>query len=169
MPRHGQNDGVTEIEAAGGGLLPGTTVRAVVTRHEDWGVRVAIRGLEQLAASVDASAMDAAEPGRAPAGEFPPVGAELDMVVTELRGAVPPGSVRLSLRAADLAGLRLPCDLCGDAALLSPDGDGLTLEVRGTGGPLRAGLTVHRGCLAQRLHESSLERPRVAAAGTAPA
>ncbi|MGH8880349.1 MAG: hypothetical protein ACRD0P_23845 [Stackebrandtia sp.] len=153
---------MTTIEIAGSGLLPGMAVQATVTGHEPWGVFAVIRGFEDLPASVDANAMDSSSNAvRALPEEFPAIGAELDMVVQQLRGFRPPGRIRLSMRSADLECMRWRCDFCGLPTRLSPGGDGLSLEVRGTGGPGRTSLTGHRECVAAALHDSSLERPRI--------
>jgi hypothetical protein len=114
---------------------------------------VEVRGQEAVGASVDAVMIDS--PSGAPRAlrdEYPPINAELDAVVAEVRAYHLPAWVRMTLRATDLDVYRQPCGLCGTAAVLSAGGDGVSMQVRSADGPGAASLVAHRRCLIERLH-----------------
>jgi len=119
-----------------------------------------------MPASIDAAAMDSlsGSPIALP-GERPRVGEEVAAVVQQLRQWTGAGRVRLSTRSADLAALRWRCDFCMGETVLSPGGDGVTMEVRAADGPGAHSVIVHRDCLLGALHPDSLERARVPKAG----
>jgi hypothetical protein len=126
------------------------------------GVSAQIVGHGDIGASVDASVIDG------PSGsafaldeEYPPVGAEVDAVVQQIRRFHPPAWVRLTLRAADLVEFRWPCDLCGRPTTLSPGGDGVVMDVRSADGPGSTAPVAHRTCLADLLIHNPGEQARV--------
>ncbi|MFW5415592.1 hypothetical protein J0910_02910 [Nocardiopsis sp. CNT-189] len=146
--------------------VPGTPVRAVVTGEHPWGATVRVLGYEGVPASIDAAAMESPSGSRiALPEERLRVGEEVAAVVQQLRQWSGPGRVRLSTRAADLAGLRWRCDFCMADAVLSPGGDGVVMEVRAAGGPGAHSVVAHRDCLLGALHPESLERARVPEVG----
>ena len=56
------------------------------------------------------------------------------------------------MRVADLQEFSWPCGCCGQRTVLSPGGDGVTVEVRSSEGPGCASFAAHRSCLAGRLN-----------------
>ena len=151
-------------------LMPGQRVRAEVLSHEPWGVLARIVGHEQVGASVDMIEQF----GRTTTGNeellalFPPVGAEIDAVVDQVRRWHPPAWVRLTIRPADLECFRRRCDFCGEQTVLSAGGDGLVLDSRSNDGPGSHTVLSHRTCLADRLAPDNLgERARAMKIGQA--
>jgi hypothetical protein len=148
-------------------LLPGQRVRATVLSHQRWGVLARIVGHERVGASVDLIEQF----GRTATTDeelralFPPVGAEIDAVVEQVRRFAPPAGVRLSIRPDDLVSFRRPCGFCGEPAVLSPGGDGLVLDVRSNTGPGSHTVIAHRDCLAARIAFDDGERGRARALG----
>ncbi|MER5319223.1 hypothetical protein [Streptosporangium roseum] len=157
------------FDAAGAGLVPGQTVRARVTTHQPWGISVVISGHEDIGASVDAAVIDSPSGNpRALPEEYPPVDAEVDAVVQQLRRYTSPAWARLSLRSQDLKCFQWGCDFCGTPVALSPGGDGVTMDVRSADGPGSTAVVAHRECLAIRLHTQSLEPARIRSVGRRP-
>ncbi|WP_181874444.1 hypothetical protein [Marinitenerispora sediminis] len=150
------------FDSAAADLVPGARVRVRITGHEPWGVLAEVLGSPDTGASVDAGRIDSPSGSpRALPEEYPVLGSEVDAVVEAVRRWSPPAWVRLTLRAADLREFRWGCDLCGASAVLSPGGDGVVLDARSAEGPGATSLVVHRSCLVDRLHPTSLEGPRV--------
>ncbi|WP_229811808.1 hypothetical protein [Streptosporangium pseudovulgare] len=140
-----------------------------MTAHQPWGVSVVIPGHEGIGASVDAAVIDSPSGNpRALPEEYPPVGAEVDAVVQQLRRYTSPAWARLSLRSQDLECFQWGCDFCDTPVVLSPGGDGVTLDVRSADGPGSTAIVAHRECLAIRLHTRSLEPARIRSVGRKP-
>lgn len=157
------------FDAAGAGLVPGQTVRVRVATHQPWGVSVVIPGHEDIGASVDAAVIDSPSGNaRALPEEYPPVGSEVDAVVQQLHRFTAPAWARLSLRGQDLECFQWGCDFCGALVVLSPGGDGVTMDVRSADGPGSTAVVAHRECLAIRLHTQSLEPARIRSVGQRP-
>ncbi|MFF0312895.1 hypothetical protein ACFYSC_36195 [Streptosporangium sp. NPDC004379] len=157
------------FDAAGAGLVPGQTVRARVIAHQPWGVSMVIPGHEDIGASIDAAVIDSPSGNpRALPEEYPRVGTEVDAIVQQLRRYTSPAWARLSLRSQDLECFRWGCDFCGTPAVLSPGGDGVTMDVRSADGPGGTAVIAHRECLAIRLHTRSLEPVRIRSVGRRP-
>ncbi|WP_197698919.1 hypothetical protein [Micromonospora inositola] len=119
------------FDSVGCDLVVGTAVRATVMSHEPWGVMAEVLGHETVGASVDAGVIDS--PSGAPRAlpeEYPPVGEQVDAVVQEISRYHPPVWIRLTMRAADLHKFSWPCGCCGQLTILSPGGDGVTVDVR---------------------------------------
>ncbi|MFE0591921.1 hypothetical protein [Micromonospora echinospora] len=150
-----------------GDLIVGTTVRATIISHERWGLIAEVLGHETVGASVDGRCIDSPSGSpRALPEEYPPVGKQVDAVVQEIDRYHPPVWIRLTTRAADLREFSWPCGCCGEPAVLSPGGDGVTVDVRSTDGPGCASFAAHRACLADRLKtEFNGDRARVNAVG----
>lgn len=148
-------------------LVIGETVRITVTSHEPWGVMATVHGHEDVGASVDGALIDSpCGSPRALPHEYPSVGTQMNAVIQEISRFHPPMWLRLTLRAADLLEFRTLCALCGLATVLSPGGDGVTLDVRSTDGPGATSFAAHRECLIERLHPRAVGEPaRVASLG----
>jgi hypothetical protein len=148
-------------------LVVGTAVRARIIGHEPWGVMAKVLGHEAVGASVDGGFIDSPSGlWRAMPEEYPPVGEEVDAVVQEIRRYHPPVWIRLTMRAADLHEFSWPCGCCGQLTILSPGGDGVTVDVRSSEGPGCASFAAHRSCLADRLNpDFNGDRARVSAVG----
>jgi hypothetical protein len=162
---------VKRFETESLALLPGQRVRARVLSHQPWGVIAELAGHEQVGASIDiiqqfgAAIRDDGELAKM----YPPVGAEIDAVVEQVRRYHPPAWIRLTIRPADLESFRWPCDFCGQRTILSRGGDGLVLDVRSNDGPGSTTVIVHRECLADRIvAENTGERARVRQLGELP-
>lgn len=148
-------------------LVAGETVRVKITSHERWGVMAQVVGYEDLGASADAAYIDSPSGSpRALPHEYPAVGGETDAVVQEIDRYTPPLWLRLTLRKTDLRTLSWPCGFCARPAVVSPGGDGVSIDVRSADGPGCASLVAHRSCLAERLDSRFAgERARVAKVG----
>jgi hypothetical protein len=145
-------------------LLPGQRVRARVLSHHPWGVIAEIIGYEHVSASVDMIQQFGAtvRDPEALRAMYPPVGSEIDAVVQEVDRYGPPAWARLSIHPEDLESFQRTCDFCGELAVLSIGGDGLTLDVRSNDGPGSTTVISHRECLAVRIRpENRGERARV--------
>jgi hypothetical protein len=166
----GRIPGVERFDSAAADLVRGEERRVKVTGHEPWGVTVTLVGHEGLGAAVDAAAIDSPSgSARALPEEYPPIGAELDAVITEIDRYVPPVWIRLTLRAADLEVFRRRCGFCGRDATLSRGGDGIVLDVRSVDGPGSTSIVAHRQCLIECLHPTAVGEPaRVAKVGHPP-
>ncbi|MFJ6950702.1 hypothetical protein [Micromonospora aurantiaca (nom. illeg.)] len=155
------------FDSVGGDLVVGTAVRARVMSHERWGVMAEVLGHETVGASVDAGFIDS--PSGAPRAlpeEYPPVGEQVDAVVQEISRYHPPVWIRLTMRAADLREFSWPCGCCGQLTILSPGGDGVTVDVRSSEKAGCASFAAHRSCLADRLNpDFNGDRARVNAVG----
>ncbi|MEV2238403.1 hypothetical protein [Micromonospora sp. NPDC049891] len=155
------------FDSVGCDLVVGTAVRATIICHERWGVMAEVLGHETVGASVDAGVIDS--PSGAPRAlpeEYPPVGEQVDAVVQEISRYHPPVWIRLTMRAADLHEFSWPCGCCGQLTILSPGGDGVTVDVRSSEGPGCASFAAHRSCLAGRLNpDFKGDRARVNAVG----
>ncbi|THA86425.1 hypothetical protein E6U81_03870 [Streptomyces sp. A0592] len=134
--------------------MPGQRVRAKVMSRQPWGLLVVIPGYEEagVSASVD---MIALYSGTTDSHDdlltlFPPVGAEIDAVVQQVRRSHPPVSVRLSILPADLECFTWPCEFCGERTAVGPGGDALVLDARSNDGPGSLTVVAHRHCLAER-------------------
>lgn len=151
-------------------LMPGQRVRARTLSHHPWGVLAEIIGHEGIGASVDMIEQF----GRTTTGDeellalFPPVGAEFDAVVEQVRRYTAPAWVRLSIRPRDLVSFRWSCDFCEQLTTLSPGGDGLVLDVRSNDGPGSHTVIAHRTCLADRITPDGGERARALSVGRRP-
>jgi hypothetical protein len=165
----GDDRSMRRFDGEGSGLVVGTSVRASVLSHEPWGVMVQILGHETVGASVDAGAIDSVLGlSRARPEEYPPVGDWIDAVVQQVRRYHPPVWVRLTMRAVDLRQFSWPCGCCGRPAVLSPGGDGVSVDVRSSDGPGCASFVAHRSCLADRLApDFDGDRARVNSVGSA--
>ncbi|QDY09464.1 hypothetical protein FJK98_21860 [Micromonospora sp. HM134] len=149
------------FDSVGGDLVVGTTVRATIISHERWGGSARVLGHETVSASVDAGAIDSLSGRpRALPEEYPPVSEQVDAVVQEISRYHPPVWIRLTMRAADLHEFSSPCGCCGQLTILSPGGDGVTVDVRSSEGPGCASFAAHRSCLAGRLNPRLQRRPR---------
>jgi hypothetical protein len=143
---------MNRFETAALALVPGARVRIRVTSHEPYGVMVTVLGHETVGASVDAIMIDS--PSGAPMAirdEYPPVDAELEAVVSEVRAYTPPAWIRITLRRIDLDTYRKRCGFCGETTALNAGGDGVSIEVRSAEGPGAASIVAHRRCLIERL------------------
>ncbi|WP_290057105.1 hypothetical protein [Amycolatopsis solani] len=146
-------------------LMPGQRVEATILSHHPWGVLAEITGHEDdgLSASIDMIEQFAS---RTSSHEellalFPPVGSRVDAVVQQVNQWLPPVSVRLGIRASDLATSTWSCDFCGERTTLSPGGDALVLDARSNNGPGSCSIVVHRHCLAERIRPENVgERAR---------
>ena len=149
-------------------LLPGQRVRARIVGHHPWGVSAKIIGYEHVGASIDMIELFGATlPPAEVEAMFPPVGAEIDAVVQQIRRWNPPAWARLSIRPEDLELFRWPCDFCREPVTLSPGGGGLVLDVRSNNGPGSYTVISHRACPADRLHPDTIgERARTLKLGT---
>jgi hypothetical protein len=159
---------MTRFETASMALLPGQRVRATVLSHHPWGFIARIAGHEQVGASVDMIAQfgRTTESHEELAAMYPPVGAEVDTVVQQVRRYYPPAWVRLSIRPADLESFHWPCDFCGRHTVLSEGGDGLVLDVRSNDGAGSHTVIAHRQCLADRIRpDNPGERDRAMSVG----
>jgi len=158
---------VQRFDSVAGDLVVGTAVRATIISHERWGVMAEVLGHESVGASVDGGLIDSPSGSlRALPAEYPPVGEQVDAVVAEISRYHPPAWIRLTMRAADLREFAWPCGCCGQLAILSPGGDGVTVDVRSSEGPGCASFAAHRSCLADRLDPSfDGDRARVNAVG----
>jgi hypothetical protein len=158
---------VHRFDSVGCDLVAGTTVRATIRSHENWGVMAEVVGHETVGASVDAGVIDSPSGSpRARPEEYPPVGGQVDAVVQQIRRDHPPVWVRLTLRADDLREFSWPCGCCGQPTILSPGGDGVAVDVRSSEGPGCASFAAHRSCLADRLDPHfDGDRARVNAVG----
>ncbi|MFE9191050.1 hypothetical protein ACFYL6_15685 [Micromonospora sp. NPDC007208] len=158
------------FDSVGGDLVAGTAVRATIISHEPWGVMAEVLGHETVGASADAGVIDS--PSGAPRAlpeEYPPVGVQVEAVVQEIRRYHPPAWIRLTMRAADLREFSWLCGCCGQLTILSPGGDGVTVDVRSSDGPGCASFAAHRSCLADRLDpDFNGDRARVVAVGRKP-
>lgn len=165
LPR-GEGAGSSETE--GWALLPGQRVCVrIVGSHQPWGVFASIVAHEHIAASIDILFQFRGLPEFELDAMFPPIGAEIDAVVTNVQRWDGRTRVRLSIRPEDLNSFARRCDFCGEPVTISPGGGGLVLEVRGNDGPGSHQLISHRECLADRLHsDSSGERARTLRLGT---
>ncbi|MEV4888562.1 hypothetical protein AB0K48_04110 [Nonomuraea sp. NPDC055795] len=125
---------------------------------------VEILGHEGIGASIDGAAIDSPSgAGRAWLGEYPAVGTEVDAVVQEIRRWSPSAWARLTIRSQDLHSFQWLCDFCGTPTVLSPEGDGVVMDVRSADG--RHAIVTHRECLRSRLHVSSSEHAHVDSVG----
>lgn len=158
---------VQRFDSVGCDLVMGTAVRATIISHQPWGVTAEVLGHETVGASVDARLIDSpAGAPRALPEEYPPVGEQVDAVVKEIRRYHPPVWIDLTMRAADLHEFSWPCGCCGQLTILSPGGDGVTIDVRSSEGPGCASFAAHRSCLAGRLDpDFNGDRARVNAVG----
>lgn len=158
---------VQRFDSAGGDLMVGTAVQATIISHEPWGVMAEVLGHETVGASVDAGVIDSPSGSpRALPTEYPPVGEQVDAVVQEISRYHPPVWIRLTIRAADLGTFSWPCGFCGQLTILSPGGDGVTVDVRSSEGPGCASFAAHRSCLADRLDpDFNGDRAQVKAVG----
>jgi hypothetical protein len=158
---------VQRFDSVGGDLVVGIAVRATIISHEPWGVMAEVLGHETVGASVDAGVIDSPSGSpRAMPEEYPPVGEQIDAVIQESRRYHPPAWIRLTLRAADLREFRWPCGCCGQLTILSPGGDGVTVDVRSSEGPGCASFAAHRSCLVDRLDpDFNGDRARVNSVG----
>ncbi|MEU7980097.1 hypothetical protein AB0B63_16380 [Micromonospora sp. NPDC049081] len=140
------------FDSVGGDLVVGIAVRATIISHERWGVMAEVLGHETVGASVDAGVIDSPSGGpRALPEEYPLIGDQVDAVVQEISRYHPPVWIRLTMRVADLQEFSWPCGCCGRLTILSPGGDGVTVDVRSSEGPGCASFAAHRSCLADRL------------------
>lgn len=148
-------------------LVVGETVRVRIVSHEVWGVIAQVLGHEDVGASADGAYIDSPSgSARALPHEYPAVGAEVDAVVQEIDRYGPPLWLRLNLRREDRRRFRWPCGFCAEPAVLSPGGDGVSIDVRSTDGPGCASFVAHRSCLAERLDPGFRgDRARVAGVG----
>ena len=155
------------FDSLGGDLVVGAAVRATIVSHERWGVMTAVLGHETVGSSVDAGFIDSPSgTSRALPEEYPPIGEQVDAVVQEISRYHPPLWVRLTMRASDLREFSWPCGCCGELTVLSPGGDGVTVDVRSSEGPGCASFVAHRSCLADRLNpDFHGDRARVQAVG----
>jgi hypothetical protein len=152
------------FEVASLALVPGQLVRAKVLGHQPWGVSAEISGHERVGASIDMIAQF----GRRTANHeellalFPPVGAEVSAVVQEVNRFSPPAWVRLGIRPEDLESFHRRCAFCGEEAVLSAGGEGVTVDIRSNDGPGSCSLTAHRECLANLVvREDTGDRARI--------
>jgi hypothetical protein len=146
------------------GLLPGQRVRAKIIGQQPWGVFAEIIGHQHVPASIDIIAQFGGRPNREVEAMNPPIGAEIDAVVIDVRRWDGPTRIRLSIRPEDLESLTGWCDFCRGPVALSPGSGGLVLEVRSNDRPGSHQLISHRQCLADRLHPDSIgERARTLA------
>jgi hypothetical protein len=148
-------------------LVVGEKVRVRITSHERWGVMAQVLGHEDVGASADAAYIDSPSgSSRALPDEYPAIGAATNAVVQEIDGFTPPLWLRLTLRRADLRTFTWPCAFCAQQAVVSPGGDGVSINVRSTDGPGCTSFVAHRSCLAERLDSRFTgERARVAKVG----
>ncbi|PWU60559.1 hypothetical protein DLE60_10460 [Micromonospora globispora] len=155
------------FDSVGCDLVMGTAVRATIISHERWGVMAQVIGHETVGASVDAGVIDSPSGSpRARPEEYPPVGGQVDAVVQEINRYHPPAWIRLTMRAANLREFSWTCGCCGQLTILSPGGDGVTVDVRSSEGPGCASFAAHRSCLAGRLNpDFDGDRARVKAVG----
>jgi hypothetical protein len=155
------------FEAAAAGVVRGQRVRVNVVSHEPWGMMVTVRGHEGIGASVDAALIDSPSGSpRALPDEYPPIGVEIDAVVTEVDRYNPPVWIRLSAAATHVEALGVNCGFCGERAVITPGGDGVTIDVKSTDGPGCASIAVHRACLVDLLHPNATgDAARVANVG----
>ncbi|MGI5419880.1 hypothetical protein [Actinomadura luteofluorescens] len=156
------------FETASLALIPGERVRAKVVGHQPWGVIVKVIGHEDLGASIDMIEQfsRSVSSHEELLSLYPPVGAEINAVVQQVRRWYPPAWIRLSIRPADVKSFAWPCDFCGEQATLSRGGDGLALDVRSNDGPGSHTVISHRGCLAERIRsENTGERARALKVG----
>lgn len=128
---------------------------AQVVAHEDWG------------ASADAAYIDSPSgSARALPHEYPAVGTETAAVIQQIDSYHPPFWLRLTLREADLRTLRWPCGFCAQPAVMSPGGDGVSVDVASADGPGIAAFVAHRACVVERLDERFIgERARIVGLG----
>ena len=121
MDFEGRMLGMDRFETGSLALLPGQRVRARIVGHHPWGISAKIIGYEHVGASIDMIELFGATLPRAEAeAMFPPVGAEIDAVVQQIRRWNPPAWARLSIRPEDLELFRWPCDFCREPVTLSP-------------------------------------------------
>lgn len=155
------------FDGAGCGVVRGQRVKAKVFSHEPWGILASVMEQPDVGASVDAGLIDSPSGSpRALPDEYPPIGAEIDAVITEIRRYHPPVYIRLSVRASHLEALSWGCDFCGEATVISPGGDGVTMDVRSADGPGSTSIVSHRRCLINLLHPTAVgEAERVATIG----
>jgi hypothetical protein len=92
--------------------------------------------------------------------EYPPVGAEVDAVVQQIRRWYA-GVGAAEFARGDLIEFRWPCDLCGQSTTLSPGGDGVVMDVRSADGPGSTAPVAHRTCLIDLLIHNPGEQARV--------
>jgi hypothetical protein len=158
---------VERFDSVGCDLVVGAAVRVTILSHENWGVMAEIVGHETVGASVDSGFIDSpSDSPRALPAEYPPVDDQVDAVVQEISRYHPPVWIRLTMRAADLREFSWPCGCCGQLTILSPGGDGVTVDVRSSEGPGCASFAAHRTCLADRLNPNfNGDRARVDAVG----
>jgi hypothetical protein len=153
------------FEAESMTFMPGQSVRAKVLSHQPWGLLVEIVGYEGLGLSASVDMIEHFSRSMSSHDDllalFPPIGAEIEAVIEQVRRWHPPVSVRLSIRPADLESFRWPCDFCGEAATVSLGGDALVLDVRSNDGPGSHSVISHRHCLAERIRPEYIgERAR---------
>ena len=151
-------------------LMPGQKIRARVLSHHPWGVLVEIVGFEDSGPSASIDMIEqfsrTASSHNELLARFPPIGAQIDAVIEQIRRWHPPVSVRLSIRPADLEALKWPCDFCGEPTTVSAGGDALVLDIRSNDGPGSHTVTCHRHCLAERIRaENTGERARALKVG----
>jgi hypothetical protein len=168
MDFEGRMLGMDRFETESLALLPGQRVRARILGHHPWGISAKIIGYEHAGASIDMIELFGATLLRAEAeAMFPPVGAEIDAVVQQIRRWDPPAWARLSIRPQDLELFSWPCAFCREPVTLSPGGGGLVLDVRSNDGPGSYTVVSHRACLADRLHPDTIgQRARALQLGT---
>jgi hypothetical protein len=162
--------GVEAFDRDARSLVPGQLVKATVTGHAPWGIDVIVAEEPDVGASIDAGLIDSPSGSpRALPGEYPPIGTDVDAVVTNIRRYYPPVWVRLSIRATDLGAFSLPCGFCGRTTVISPGGDGISMDVRSADGPSSTWFPAHRRCVIERLHPNWPGEPeRVATVGAGP-
>ncbi|MGK5741489.1 hypothetical protein [Micromonospora sp. URMC 103] len=155
------------FDGAACGVVRGQLVKAKVLRHEPWGILATVLEQPDVGASVDAGLIDSPSGSpRALPEEYPPVGAEIDAVITEIDRYYPPVWIRLSIRASHLEALPWPCAFCGEPTVISAAGDGVTMDVKSADGPGSTSVVSHRRCLINLLHHSAVGEPaRVARVG----
>lgn len=163
----GKIAGMQRFDGSAAALVVGEKVRVEITSHERWGVMARVLGHEDLGASADAAYIDSPSGSpRALPREYPTVGHATDAVVQEIDQYQPPLWLRLTLREADLCSFRWPCGFCAQPALVSPGGDGVSINVRSADGPGCASFVAHRSCLAERLDARFMgERARITKVG----
>ena len=158
---------VERFDSVGCDLVVGESIRATIISHERWGVMAEVLGHDPVGASIDAGFIDSPSGlSRAWPAEYPPIGKQVDAVVQEISRCQSPVWVRLTMRASNLQEFSWPCGCCGRLTILSPGGDGVTVDVHSSDGPGCASFVAHRSCLADRLNpDFNGDRARVKAVG----
>lgn len=163
----GKIGGMQRFDGGASALVVGEKVRVKIKSHERWGVMVEVLGHEDVGASADAAYIDSPSgSSRALPQEYPATGHEMDAVIQEIDRYTPPLWLRITLREADLRTLRWPCGFCAQPTVVSPGGDGVSINVRSADGPGCASFVAHRSCLVECLDSRfGGERARVARVG----